>query len=408
MQYWFQLYPTGSFVKKIITMKNIFLPVAFTLLAAISLKAQNSQNENAGLNISINDHYAKADSLKAIMKRYAEAGLPGVAMAVYSEKDGWWAGAEGYANIEKKKAMQNSNLQYLQSVSKSYMAVAIMQLKEQGKIELDASIAKYLPAKYAAYIKNTGSITVRMLLNHTSGIPEYSVEPSFVSYVIQHPLQKLSTDFVIGAIAGKEPMFAPGAKHYYVNTNYELLAVIADVITGDHAAYIAKNIFQKLGLTNTFYRNDPGYLHHKMLTDSYWDVLNTGKPANISAAQQANVSSYIGDDGIVCTPIDAVKFLKGLTEGKLVSAASLKEMQEWTNDDEGKPIYGLGLVHYEAGGIEAYGHSGGGIGAGCILMYIPAMQTYIFLATNIGTLFEGSLPAKANQLKDELLRTILQ
>ena len=144
------------------------------------------------------------------------------------------------------------------------------------------------------------------------------------------------------------------------------------------------------------------------MVNSYWDVLNTGKPANITAIQQANVSSYIGDDGIVCTPIDAVRFLKGLTEGKLLSDASFKEMKTWVNDDSGNPIYGLGLVHYEAGGIEAYGHSGGGVGAGCILMYIPAMQTYVFLATNIGTLFEGSLPAKANQLKDELLMTILQ
>lgn len=389
-------------------MKNIILPVVFTLFTAVSLKAQNSKDNNTALNVTINDHYGKADSLKAIMKRYAEAGLPGIAMAVYSEKDGWWAGTGGYANLEMKKIMQNSNLQYLQSVSKSYMAVAIMQLREQGKIELDAPITKYLPAKYAGYIKDAGKITVRMLLNHTSGIPEYSVEPSFVSYVIQHPLQKLSTDFVIGSVAGKEPMFAPGSKHIYVNTNYELLAVIADAITGDHAAYIEKNIFKKLGLTNTFYRNDPGYLHYKSLTDSYWDVLNTGKPANISAMQKVNVASYIGDDGIVCTPVDAVKFLKGLTEGKLVSAASLKEMQEWVNDNDGKPIYGLGLVHYEAGGIEAYGHSGGGVGAGCILMYIPAVETYVFLATNIGTLFEGALPAKANQLKDELLMTILQ
>lgn len=389
-------------------MKNIFLLVAFTLFAGISLKAQSSKDQNSGINVSINERYAKADSLNSIMKRYVKAGLPGIAMAVYSEKDGWWAGAAGYANIEKKTNMQNINLQYLQSVSKSYMAVAIMQLKEQGKIDLDAPITKYLPPKYAGYIKNAGSITVRMLLSHTSGIPEYSVEPSFVSYVIQHPLQKLSTDFVIGSIAGKEPMFAPGAKHVYVNTNYELLAVIADAVTGDHAAYIAKSIFQKLELKNTFYRNDPGYLRYNLLVNSYWDVLNTGKPANISAMQQANVSSYIGDDGIVCTPIDAVKFLKGLAEGKLVSAASLKEMKEWVNDEDDKPIYGLGLVHYEAGGIEAYGHSGGGVGAGCILIYIPAAQTYVFLATNIGTLFEGSLPAKANQLKDELLMTILQ
>ena len=388
-------------------MKKTSLAVVVLTLTSISL-AQTKNDKSCDKDISINSHYPKADSLHAIMKRYTEAGLPGVAMAVYSEKKGWWAGAEGYAKVETKIAMQKCNLQFLQSVSKSYMAVAILQLHEQGKIDLDAPITKYLPAKYVGYIKNPNSITVRMLLNHTSGIPEYSDDPAFVSYVIQHPLQKLSTEFVIGAIGGKEPMFAPGAKHYYSNTNYELLAVIADSVTGDHAAYIAKNIFAKLDLKNTFNRNDPQYLHYKELVNSYWDVLNTGKPANITAAQEANVSSYVGDDGIVCTPLDAVKFLKGLMEGKLLSEASLKEMKNWVNDEHGNPVYGLGLVHYQAGGIEAYGHSGGGIGAGCILLYIPSAQTYIFFATNIGTLFGGTLSEKANQLKDELLRTILQ
>ena len=389
-------------------MKKVFLAAVAIIFSAILVKAQTNNNKNCDIGVSVNDHYSKADSLHAIMKRSTDAGLPGVAMATYSEKDGWWAGAEGYAKVETKIIMQNCNLQYLQSVSKTYMAVAILQLHEQGKIELDAPITKYLPAKYAGHVKHAQSITIRMLLNHTSGIPDYATDPVFVSYVVQHPLQKLSTDFVIGAIAGKELIFAPGSKHSYSNTNYELLAVIADAITGDHAAYIAKHIFTKLDLKNTFYRNDPQYLHYKQLVNSYWDVLNTGKPANVTAMQQANVSSYIGDDGIVCTPVDAVKFLKGLTEGKLLSDTSLKEMKTWVKDDSGNPVYGLGLAHYEAGGIEAYGHSGGGVGAGCILLYIPVAQTYVFFATNIGTLFGGDLAAKADHLKDELLMTILQ
>jgi len=384
-------------------MKKIFFLLFIGLSTGISLKAQN-----CNIGVELNNTYPKSDGLHAIMKRYVQAGLPGIAIATYSEKDGWWAGAEGFANAEAKLPMQNCNLQYLQSVSKSYAAVAILQLHEQGKIKLDGPITTYLPKKYASDVKNAETITVRMLLNHTSGIPEYSTDPKFVSYVLQHPLQKMSTEFVVGAIKGKELLFKPGSKHSYTNTNYELLAIIIDAITGDHAAYIDKNIFQKLGLQNTFYRNDPKYLNYDNLVNSYWDVLNTGKPANITSIQKANVASYIGDDGIVCTPVDAIKFLKGLNEGKLVSEASLKEMMTWVNGDDGKPIYGLGLEHFEAGGIEAYGHSGGGLGAGCLLIYIPATKTYVFLATNIGTLFPGTLPEKANQLKDELLGAILQ
>jgi D-alanyl-D-alanine carboxypeptidase len=389
-------------------MKKILLVTAFTVFATISLLAQKNENSDCNLGVTINEHYPKSDSLCAIMKRYANSGLPGVAMAVYTEKDGWWAGTGGFSKSEAKISMQNRNLQYLQSVSKTYMAVAILQLHEEGKIDLNAPVTKYLPAKYAGYIKQVEKITVKMLLNHTSGIPEYSDDPSFVSYVMNHPLQKLSTDFVISTISNKELMFSPGTKHHYSNTNYELLAVITDAITGDHAAYIAKHIFTKLGLQNTFYRNDAHYLHNPALVNSYWDVLNTGRPANITEMQKVNVSSYIGDDGIVCTPVDAVKFLKGLMEGKLLSDSSLKQMETWVNDNDGHPIYGLGLTHFDTGGIEGMGHSGGGIGAGCILLYIPAAKTYVFLATNIGTLFCGSLPEKANQLRDELLMALLE
>ena len=389
-------------MKRILTLA---LALIFNVTAA---KAQNDSSLDCSIGIEINTNYAKSDSLHAIMKRYVNAGLPGTAIALYTDNDGWWAGAEGYANTEKRRPMQNCTLQYLQSISKSYMAVAIMQLHEEGKIGLDDAVTKYLPAKYVRMLENAASITVRMLLNHTSGVAEYSTDPTFVSYAIEHPTKHLTTDYIIGTIKNKKPMFAPGARHGYSNTNYELLAVIADVLIGNHAAYIAKNIFTRLKLVNTFYRNQANYLNLPGLTDSYWDVLNTGKPANVTAIQRANVASFIGDDGIVSTPVDAVKFLMGLFEGKLVSKTSLKEMQQWTTGNDGKPIYGLGLEFFEAGGIQAFGHAGAGIGAGCILLYIPVAKTYIFFSTNIGTLFPGDLPAKANKLKDELLAAILQ
>jgi hypothetical protein len=75
----------------------MILSVAFTLLAAISVKAQNSKEENQALNVSINEHYAKADSLKVIMKRYAEAGLPGIAMQFIQRKMAGGRSAAGFA-----------------------------------------------------------------------------------------------------------------------------------------------------------------------------------------------------------------------------------------------------------------------------------------------------------------------
>jgi D-alanyl-D-alanine carboxypeptidase len=99
--------------------------------------------------------------------------------------------------------------------------------------------------------------------------------------------------------------------------------------------------------------------------------------------------------------------LKGLVEGKLLRDSSLALMKQWVNDDAGKPIYGLGLVHYEAGGLVGYGHSGGGIGAGCILLYVPEKKVYVFMSTNVGTLFGGDLAKKADDMKNEILATLL-
>ena len=376
-------------------MKQFIISIAALFLVNLSLNAQLQ-------------HYKNSDSLHAIMKRYTDAGLPGAALAIYSEKDGWWAGAEGYAKVEEKLHMANSHLQYLQSISKTYMAVAILKLYEQGKILLDSSIVKYLPVKYRRFVKHANKITVRMLLNHTSGIAEYSDDPGFVTFILERPLQSFDVMDVMKTIEDKELMFTPGSRHYYANTNYELLALIADSLTGNHAAFISSVIFKPLGLDHTYYRNDAGYLHYPQLVDSYWDVLNTGRPANITAIQKANVSSFIGDDGIVCTTTDAVKFLKGLVEGKLLSPSSMAEMETWVNDASGNPIYGLGLVHYAAGGLTGIGHSGGGIGGGCILMYVPERKLYLFMATNLGTLFEGELASKASQMKDEILATVLQ
>ena len=360
------------------------------------------------LGITINPAYSKGKALDTILKRYSTNALPGTALAVYTEAEGWWAEAEGYASVETKTPMQNCHLQYIQSVSKTYMAVAILQLKEKGKIDLEAPITKYLPLKYSRYIKGAGKIMVRMLLNQTSGVPEYNSNPRFVSQVLMHPDKYFTATDCLKTIADEELQFTPGSKYHYTNTNYLLLSLIADALTGDHTAYIRKNIFEPLELKNTFYENNRSYLTKLNLPASYWDVLNVGKPANFSKLQEVTVASSKGDDGIVCTPVDAVKFLKGLMEGKLLSPASLQEMQHFVKDEKGNNRYGMGLSYFDLGGIPAYGHGGGGIGAGCGLIYVPSHKTYLFIATNIGVLVDGTLSKKADDMKTEVLITLLQ
>jgi D-alanyl-D-alanine carboxypeptidase len=351
--------------------------------------------------------FSKAAQLKSIMDALTQNGVPGASLAVYSD-EGWWEYASGFSKIEDKTPMQTCNLHYLQSVSKTYMAVAILKLHEQKKIDLDASMKKYLPIRYQQYLPEIDSVTIRMLLNHTSGLPEYNFQPQYVSYLFQHPNYFFSIEEMLKPIKGKKLQFRPGSKHIYTNTNYMLLALIADSLTGDHSKFIAENIFEPLQLTNTFYRNDPGYLKYTKLPNSYWDRYSNSILENVSLMQRTNVSTLIGDDGIVSTPADAIKFLKGLIEGKLLSSASLKEMEQWVNDKNGKPIYGLGLTHVSFDGREAIGHSGGGIGAGCELYFFPDKNLYFFIGINIGTVTESPLHSKLMQIKDELWSALLK
>lgn len=355
--------------------------------------------------VATENNYSKKDTLEKMLQQYSKLGIPGLVMEVYSEKEGYWGSSSGFSKLETKKPMEVCNLQYLQSGAKMYMAAAILKLHEQGKINLDAPITNYLPEKYSQYIDNASTMTVRNLLNHTSGMPDYLDNPSYIAYVLQHPEHFFTSDELLSYIKTKKQQFTPGSRFSYCNTNFHVLALIADAIAGDHNELIRKQILAPLGLKNTFYRDIAG---RPALVNSYLDRFSTGVVENVSKLQQVSVSFSKGDDGIIATPLDAINFLRGLMEGKLLADSSLTQMMTWVNDGDGKPVYGLGLYNVNYFGKTGYGHGGAGAGAGCGLYYFPAKKIYVFLGTNIGTLVDGPIVQKVNELKFKMLEVILQ
>jgi D-alanyl-D-alanine carboxypeptidase len=376
--------------------------VCMLLIAFASAPAVHSQD------VRETSRYSKSLQLQSVIDKYSGRELPGVSVAVYTEDEGWWTGSGGYAKVESQTPMRSDHLQYIQSISKTYFAVAILKLREQGLINIDAPVVTYLPASIISGIRHIEKVTVRMLLNHTSGIAEYVSDPEYLKSVLLTPTSVSDMHTVIHVIDGDEPRFVPGTKYAYTNTNYLLLAMILQEITGDHARYIEKYIFTRLDLENTFYRNDKSYLEYRDLVDSYWDLLNTGHPANVSPMQKANVKSLMGDDGIVCTPEDVIKFFRGLFENKLIADTSVNLMKQWTVNDSGDSTYGLGLARIKFGDLIGFGHGGGGIGAGCIAVYFPERKAYIFLATNVGVIWDGLPAIKANELREEIWRIVCE
>ncbi|MEP6952225.1 MAG: serine hydrolase domain-containing protein [Ginsengibacter sp.] len=389
-------------------MKKILISgIIISILAGCSKDNQAFNTSVCNFPPGINTSYSKKDTVEKLLQRYANLGVPGVVMAVYSP-EGYWGTSKGFSKIETKSPMELCQLQYLQSASKTYMAVSILKLYEEGKIDLDAPITTYLPEKYRKYIDKAASIKVRNLLNHTSGVPEYTDVPEYITYLLQHPFHSFTSEEFLGYIKDKKLQFTPGSKFVYTNTNFHLLALIADAVADNHATLIQQKILTPLGLTNTFYRNDPGYLHYPTLVNSYLDRYSNGVVENVSNMQQVSVACSKGDDGIVATPLDAINFLRGLMEGKLLKNSTMQQMMTWVNDEDGQPVYGLGIYNVRYSGQTGYGHGGAGIGAGCGIYYFPGKSLYVFVGTNIGTLIDGPIVKKVEELKRKLLDVILK
>ncbi len=348
----------------------------------------------------------RQEAIKEIFQKYTAIGIPGLALSIYTPSTGFWSYSEGFANVEDEKPLSTEHLHFLQSVSKTYMAVIILKLYEKGKLSLDDPIRKYLDYQWLNSIEGSEKVTVRMLLNHTSGLPEYSTDPILVSRIMQDPLTVLTVPEMLAYIANKELEFEPGSSYTYKNTNFALLSLIADDITGDHVTFMDKKIFKKLGLKDTRYLTQNNIMSDLNLVSSYWDVLLEELPVNISKMQRANVASMRGDDGLVTSTMEAVIFLKSLVEGKLLKPKTLELMQEWVTDEKGERRYGLGVTYYDLDVTYGIGHSGGGIGAGCLLVYLPELDAILFLATNFNTMMESPIRKKAENLQMEVLMAL--
>ncbi len=366
--------------------KNLWIIAVHSILFLISCGKMEMDYSQGGCQNSdtVFSGHPKGIRLTQIIDKIVDLGVPGVTMAL-RDHDGTWAYASGLAKIESGTRLEICHLQFGQSVAKTYMSTAILLLWEQGLISLDEKINKYLPRSVIEDIENSDQATVRMLLNHTSGIAEYNDKPKYVTFLLQHPLHNFSTDDYLDFVRGKPAKFNPGEKYSYTNTNYILLALIADEITEDHKAFIRDEILKDQGLFNSYY-HDPGFMEFPELVNTYWDRYSNGKIENCSEMHRTNVGSLIGDDGIIATPTDFVFFLEKLLKNQILSDSSMDEMLEFVQQKPDSPDgYGLGIHQEFYKGFEELGHTGGGIGAGCILAGFTHNETYFFIGMNLGT-----------------------
>lgn len=178
-------------------------------------------------------------------------GIPGLLMAVNIKDEGYWVGASGVSDLATQKPMQEMTTAQFKaaSVTKTFTSMAILQLAEEGMLNLDDTLEQWLPGM----VPNGEDMTLRHLLNHTSGIPDFTASLGWLVPLHIDPLKQWTPEELIQlAFAETQSLFPPGEGWYYSSTGYILLGLVIEQVTGETwESEVQQRFIEPLGLRNT-------------------------------------------------------------------------------------------------------------------------------------------------------------
>ncbi|KFN02209.1 serine hydrolase domain-containing protein [Bacillus clarus] len=317
------------------------------------VKAEPTQNISSSLQTSTQrDH----NSVKQAMRDTLHLGFPGILVKT-SEGGKTWSYATGIADLRTKKPMKTNFRFRIGSVTKTFTATVVLQLAGENRLNLDDSIEKWLPGVIQGNGYDAKQITIRQILNHTSGIAEYSrsKEADFTD------TKKLFTaDELVKIGISMPPDFAPGKGWSYSNTGYVLLGILIEKVTGNsYAEEIENRIIEPLELENTFLPGNssviPGTKHAR-------GYLQPDGASELKDVTYFNPSIGSSAGEMISTADDLNKFFSSLLDSKLLKKQQLKEMLTTVPTGRADIGDGYGLGIYETklpNGVSIWGHSGG-------------------------------------------------
>jgi D-alanyl-D-alanine carboxypeptidase len=192
------------------------------------------------------DATTRATLDQTFAEAFTKSGEPGMAASVWIGGERW-DGVKGVSDLTTKTSFRLDDYVRIASISKSFTATAVLQLVDQKKLSLDDKLEKYVPG-----IANGTEITVRQLLNMSSGIYDFTADENFLAAFNADPAMAWKPAQVLDIVKRHEPDFAPGAKTVYCDTNYILLGMITEKVTGRTAEdVINQDVVAKVGLKNT-------------------------------------------------------------------------------------------------------------------------------------------------------------
>jgi D-alanyl-D-alanine carboxypeptidase len=344
--------------------------------------------------------------LQKAVQAFVDTGFAGLQLRVNDQR-GEWVGSAGVRKLEELTPPPTDGSFWVGSVTKTFTATLVLRLVADGKLQLDSSVAGVLPE-----LGLDERITVRMLLNHTSGLFNYTGEyypdgtvaagiPATGKDWVDNRFLSYQPEDLVRLALAKPSRFEPGADWSYSNTNYTLAVLLIERLTGrPYADALRQQITEPLGLTGTVVPGDltelPGPHAH-----GYYRYQD-GEDWKVEDVTRQNLSLLTGAGDLISTTRDLHIFISALNSGRLLPADLLAEMRTPTG-----PIdYGLGIFVQDLGpdhgGIILH-HNGSAPGGYGTLMYSSLDGT----RTMTGSITMGNSDADPAQIFPAALATLL-
>lgn len=282
----------------------------------------------------------------------------------------------GYADAEWEVPNTATTRYRIGSITKQFTAAAILLLAERGRLDVDDPLSRHIEGVPEAW----RTITLRHLLGHTSGIPDFTALPPYEAWKVSGP----SPAMIFARLRELPLDFRPGSQYRYSNSGYVLLGWVIEIVSGrTYREFVRRQLLEPHGLADSGYDSGPAILPRRA----------AGYVAGARGLRNANYLDMRvphGAGGLYSTTGDLWQWTRALFGGRVLRPASLDQMIA-----PGRGGYGLGLQIGEKHGRKRYAHAGGISGFGSFLAYFPASDVTIVVLANV----EG--PAAA-ELEEQL------
>lgn len=301
------------------------------------------------------EHLARV--VRAVQAKLDEArarwNFPG-ATAGFVLPDGRSAAvATGLSDLEAKTLLKPSDRMPAGSVGKTFVAAVALQLVQEGKLSLDDKLERLLGGeKWFARLPNSGALTLRTLLNHSSGIPNHAEDSGFLKELFKHSARDVKHEELLTYVLGKPPLFPAGRGYYYSDTNYILAGLAVEKAAGRPLyELVAERLLKPLRLDATIPSDAltlPG------VANGYLE----GKPVIVGGRFTINPQWEWAGGGFASTTEDLARWVGALYGGQVLRPETVLQMMQGVAPAEEGRSYGLGTQFYESKLGWAYGHDG--------------------------------------------------